>query len=114
MSIDETSIIDFISTEEGTDQVTLTISDHLDWSMETEHLLVLQSKMNTYLKFIESGELEQEFPSASGKEVVIEVVGKYPLSEGASLFMGRAEKVITSAGFRLTFRQFNGEQWVDA
>ena len=57
-----------------TGDVILTISDHLDWSDSSSHQLLLQVKMNRYLAFIESGEIEQSYPSAKGRAVVIEVV----------------------------------------
>ncbi|WP_407059149.1 DUF6572 domain-containing protein [Ralstonia syzygii subsp. celebesensis] len=32
-----------------------------------EHLLLLQEKINCYLRFIESGEIYNSFPSAEGR-----------------------------------------------
>ncbi len=45
MSIEQVEKIDFISTtSEG--KVELTISDHLEWDAENNHLLILQNKLN--------------------------------------------------------------------
>ena len=39
------------------ENVVLTITDHLEWDIENEHLLILQDKINAYLGAIEDGEL---------------------------------------------------------
>jgi len=81
MSVEDRKIIDLIGTEEnGT--IVLTISDHLEWN--NEHLMKLQSKINDYLVFIESGEVLESYPSAKNKKFRINVVCKHePNTEGA-------------------------------
>ncbi|MHB1530030.1 MAG: DUF6572 domain-containing protein [Acidiferrobacteraceae bacterium] len=102
MSIDQTDTIDFVTIENGSGDVLLTISDHLDWDQaEGTHLVLLQSKLNAYLRFIESGELQKKFPESIGRDVVINLVSKFPLSEKAAIFLKRAEGAISNAGFRL-------------
>ena len=79
MAIDNNSVIDFIGTIEEDNEVILTISDHLDWNLKTDHLLKLQSKINRYLDFVDSGEIYEEYSNSLGRNIVIEVVGKYDL-----------------------------------
>ena len=55
MSVENSQVIDAISINPQ-DVVVLTISDHLEWDEENEHLLLLQNKINAYLGVIESGE----------------------------------------------------------
>lgn len=63
MSIDQSDVIDFISTTpEG--KGVLTITDHLSWDMDF-HLELLQDKINRYLQFIESGQIYEEYPQAN-------------------------------------------------
>jgi hypothetical protein len=82
----------------------LTISDHLAWDEnEGAHLELLQRKLNTYLRFIETGKLIHEFPQLNGRSLVINLVCKFPLSEQAELFIGKAGEAIRDAGFRLQF-----------
>ncbi|HPK29581.1 MAG TPA: hypothetical protein PK979_00885 [Bacteroidales bacterium] len=57
MSVENRMIIDFISEKE--DNVILTISDHLEWDEENEHIFLLQEKINDYLIAIESGQLNK-------------------------------------------------------
>lgn len=105
MSIEQTNVIDFISIDRESGDVWLTISDHLSWyENESTHLQLLQDKLNAYLRFIESGEILKNYPRAIGKEVVINLVGKFPMSDQAKLFLRKAISAIENAGFRLQFR----------
>jgi hypothetical protein len=56
MSVENNEVIDVVSVDKQGNAI-LTISDHLEWSEDNEHLLILQTKINTYLGSIESGEL---------------------------------------------------------
>jgi hypothetical protein len=106
MTVEDTDKIDFVTGEPKTGDMVLTISDHLDWGEnEGEHLLVLQNKLNTYLEFIEGGQLYAKFPQAVGRNIVIQVMGKFPLSEEASKFYRLAGKAIEGYGYSLRFRQ---------
>ena len=105
MSIEQTNTVDFVTLDETSGEALLTISDHLAWEgNEGAHLELLQRKLNAYLRFIESGELIDEFPHLKGRSVVINLVGKFPLSEQAELFIGKASEAIRDAGFRLQFK----------
>ena len=105
MSIEQTDVVDFVTIEHGSGRVLLTISDHLNWDEdEGEHLLLLQEKMNAYLRFIESGEMEERVPQTRGRPVTINVIGKFPLSREASKFFRLAKTTIENAGFALAFK----------
>ena len=82
MSIEQAEVVDIISTERLTGNVVLTISDHLDWSDSTAHQLLLQSKLNRYLAFVESGEILESYPKARDKPIVFSVVFKFPPDAG--------------------------------
>jgi hypothetical protein len=58
--------VDAIDTDKDGNLVTLTITDHLAWG-DDQHLLLLQQKLNTYLAFIESGEIHATYPAAKDK-----------------------------------------------
>jgi len=105
MSVQQSDVVDFIGIDNATGNVTLAISDHLDWSDEHGHLLLLQQKINTYLRFLESGEINEAYPQAVGRKCVIEIVGKYDLTEAAESFLRQASAVISGAGFSLRFRK---------
>lgn len=103
MSIEQTEIIDFASIDEDSGDFLLTISDHLPWDREGDHLLLLQKKLNAYLSFIESGEILAKLPQARGRRIAINLVGKFPPSADAELFLERSRVAIEAAGFRLSF-----------
>ncbi|MDR0275686.1 MAG: hypothetical protein LBI48_10210 [Burkholderiaceae bacterium] len=104
MSIDQTNVVDIIGTDNETRDVVLFITDHLMWSENlNEHLLLLQEKLNTYLSFVESGELLERYPNAKDRAVLIDVVCKYPPSQQAQGFCNQAAQIIEGAGMKLRF-----------
>jgi hypothetical protein len=104
MSIDQTDTIDLATVDKATGDLWLTISDHLPWDgNDGNHLLLLQNKLNAYLRFIESGEVFKKVPDAKGRSIVINLVGKFPLSEKADSFVGKARAAVEDAGLRLQF-----------
>ena len=104
MSIDQTGVVDLIGVDNKTGDVVLTITDHLPWESDVnEHLLLLQEKINAYLSFVESGEIEDAYPDAVGRSVVIQVAGKFELEQQAKLFYSRAESIVKGAGMQLRF-----------
>jgi hypothetical protein len=107
MAIDQTAKIDAIGVDWRSGGVVLTISDHLPWTNVTDgHLELLREKLNAYLAFIESGQLIEVYPDAAGRQVVINVVGKYDLSASASEFFKNATATISAAGLTLQFEKF--------
>jgi len=109
MTVEQIRVVDFISIETGSGNVKLTVSDHLEWETDTnEHFLVLQEKLNTYLAFVESGEILESYPDAKDRDVVIEIVCKYQPNERALKFLSKAATVIGGAGFELRHTVFSG------
>src|SRR3989344_4554902 len=107
MSIDQTKVIDFVGIDKKSNQVILTISDHLPWGgghkWHKEHLILLEDKINTYLQFVEGGQLLVDYPDAKNKKIVIGIVAKYNLNDDASAYFEKAQKVIAVAGIELRF-----------
>jgi hypothetical protein len=105
MSIEQEKIIDILASGQKLNEAILIVSDHLPWDDEAsyEHAILLQKKINSYLAFIEGGEMDKEYPEHKGKLVVIKVLGKYPLSEKAKEFYEKASHIVTNAGFQLKY-----------
>ena len=59
MSITDTDKVDIVSTRPDASIVKLVIGDHLDWDDFETHALLLQDKINTYLTFIETGQIHR-------------------------------------------------------
>lgn len=73
MSILNTEEVDFIGVDKVTGFVTLGIYDSLDWEEDKEHLYILQEKINSYLAFIESGEIKTVYKNTEGREIEIKI-----------------------------------------
>jgi hypothetical protein len=104
MTIEQIDMVDFVTIDRVSGDAWLTISDHLPWDTEEgHHLVLLQDKLNAYLRFIESGELTAKFPEAIGRSVGIRLVGKFHLSAQGSRLFELSKAAITKAGFKLQF-----------
>ncbi|CAG9207274.1 conserved hypothetical protein [Paraburkholderia tropica] len=105
MSILDANVVDIIGVDPGKKIARLIITDHLEWSPPVgEHLYLLQEKINSYLRFLEGGELEENNPNAKGCKVEIEISMKYEPSAEALHFVERAREIVQSAGFDLVYR----------
>jgi hypothetical protein len=101
VSVQDEGAVDVISIREQESTVVLTVSDHLDWSDTVQHQMILQTKLNRYLAFVESGELLERYPAAKGLAVRFAGVFKFKPDKEALEFLRQAKKVIESAGFSL-------------
>ena len=104
MTVEKHDVVDAIGTKRTTGDVILTICDHLDWNDEHSHLLTLQEKLNCYLRFIESGQIFEDYPNASGRKLVIDVVALFDIPAIGFRFLADARKPIESAGIALRWR----------
>jgi hypothetical protein len=106
MSIDQPQVIDVVSkNKQG--NIVLTISDHLDWKNAQEHLGLLQEKINTYLTFLDSGEIYNNYPDAKGYRIEIEIMFHYPLNPEARLFLAKVKPIVEESGYGFRFEQFS-------
>lgn len=102
MSIIDTEVVDAVGSLPNTQLVVLSISDHLEWGDQTnQHLLLLQNKINTYLRFIESGEIYTTFPAAIGKKFAIKIFFKYEPDAAAYIFLSKVESILSEAEIEL-------------
>ena len=101
MSVVDTNQIDIVSIDEVS--ASLVISDHLEWDGHTDddHNYHLQEKINTYLRFYESGELYRKFPKAKGTSVRIEIVFQYKPNKSFEWFYDQIRPIVESAGLSL-------------
>ena len=104
MSVEDKNKIDAISTNKE-NQVVLTISDHLEWDDSNEHLIILQDKVNSYLDFLESGQIDESYPSAAGKKIMIQIVFKFLPNKKGEVFIGKLEAIIKGNGYDFNFYQ---------
>ncbi|MBV6880039.1 DUF6572 domain-containing protein [Epilithonimonas ginsengisoli] len=91
MSVEQIDKIDFISTTDE-EKVELTISDHLEWDEENNHILVLQNKINAYLDYIQNGQILEVYPNLKNKDIIISLMMKYNPNEKALAFLNHCDE----------------------
>ncbi|WP_115994299.1 DUF6572 domain-containing protein [Cohnella lupini] len=103
MSISESNVVDFIGTDRNENKVYLSISDHLGWTEAEEynHLLLLQEKLNTYIEFVKSGQIYEDYPDACDKKIEIVLYSKFEISPIVREFLTRAEGFLRELGITL-------------
>jgi hypothetical protein len=106
LSVDQPDIVDVISIDQNAGQVTLTISDHLDWSDSIQHQTILQAKLNRYLAFVESEEILKPYPAAKNMPIAFKIVFRVRPDSGGFKFLNEASKMIESEGFTLRYEIF--------
>jgi hypothetical protein len=104
MSVEQRKVVDAAGISKRDGRAILTISDHLPWLTDNEHLLILQAKINDYLGFLESGEIYDSFPQAHGRKIEIRVVCKYSPVGDAVTFLQLAAETVRTAGFHFSAR----------
>ncbi|MBI3093401.1 MAG: hypothetical protein HYY97_00855 [Rhodocyclales bacterium] len=97
MTVEQAKAVDAIATDSTTGRVHLTIADHLEWN--SDHLVQLQEKLNSYLAFVESGEIHTAYPAARDRAVAIDLVLKYRPNAEADAFLAQVRSILEGAGF---------------
>ena len=110
MTVERTSVVDWLGIEKSSGHIVLTVVDDLDWNDKKHHLLALQEKLNTYLAFIENGEVFERLAEEAKKTVErstpikVSILAKYPLPDEARNFVDYAKERFRLAGFELLFK----------
>ena len=102
ISVDNLEVVDAISIDLKGNAV-LTISDHLKWDNVKEHLYILQSKINVYVRFIESGDIYQQYPKAEGRNIVIHVAALFEPNSDTKKLLHITGQTLQSAGYGFLF-----------
>jgi hypothetical protein len=104
LTVEQRNVVDAIGIRTTDGAVVLTISDHLPFDGGAKRLLVLQDKLNDYLRFIKSGEIFDSYPAAHGRRVEVNIAFQHPPDDQGRQFLHAAEEVFRGAGLNLTFR----------
>lgn len=106
MSVENANVVDVVSIDKS-GNVVLTVSDHLEWDDNNEHLLILQNKLNAYLGAIENGTLHESYPNAVGRKIVLNVRCKYFPNDDGKEFLSRTKCDLEKAGYGFTYKVCN-------
>jgi hypothetical protein len=111
MSITETNKIDIVAARADSSVVKLVITDHLGWDDFEAHARLLQDKVNTYLEFVESGQLARtQTPKIPDPpDVHFALVLQYPPTKEAEELFGKIGEFLAGVGvkFEVEVRQFS-------
>lgn len=109
MTITDSTSVDVMGLNDR-GEVVMIIWDPLDWSscdadLESAafHADLLKKKVEFYIAFFESGKLADELPAAEGRNVVIKVAAKHPMTARAQENFGELQNIITARGVSLRF-----------
>ncbi|WP_219836155.1 DUF6572 domain-containing protein [Paenibacillus sp. R14(2021)] len=81
LAITNLDLIDFISIHMPSNTTRLSIVDDLDWSDVESHLGLMQTKVYRYLDFVESGNMDEQYPKYSNRPIEITIYAEYPIPE---------------------------------
>jgi len=113
MSVVDTDSIDAIGLDKQAKRVFLTIIDPLVWDSENVHLFTLQEKINTYLHFVESGELATAMPDAHGFDIAIELILKHIPTDEAITFFDNTMQILFDKNIVFVFGPNKETGYVD-
>lgn len=102
MSILEPHKVDIVATRPESAIVRLVIADHLDWGDVEGHSQLLQDKINTYLEFVESGQLSgmTHPPIPPSPDVRITLAMQHEPPVAAREFLSRVEEFLKGVGIK--------------
>ena len=103
MAVSDKDKIDSIGTDSGFGNVILTINDDLSWRNEYEHLNILQDKINSYLEFIDNGELYKNYPNAEGKRIEILINFKNGITPKCQAYLNRVRNKLVILGIHVVY-----------
>jgi hypothetical protein len=101
VSILETTEIDIVATRPDSSVVRLVIADHLDWGDFQGHAELLQAKVNTYLAFVESGQMRrmQNPPIPADARVEIVLAAQHAPTAQARELLEQVRAFLQEEGF---------------
>ena len=109
MSVEQPDKIDGAGVDKVTGAVVLTISDHLPW--DDRHLDILEAKLASYVRYIESGQCAEQFPSTPGQRIDLFLLHR-PTDPGHR-FLNQAVLALKGRGISFMFGPLPTEGYVD-
>lgn len=112
MTVEEPTRIDINAFDPKAGRVYLVIADHLGWDKgeEEHHLLCLNDKLQNYLHFLQSGQLEEYKPQWKGFPITIRVAALHPPKGEGIKFYKIAKELVRDAGFTFEFELESAEE----
>jgi len=102
MSVVDNKMVDGIALTDDKNGIILLITDHVDWSDEYQHLVMLQEKINVYITFLEEKQYEEIYKEEIAYGV-IEIHFLYDLSVNAEKFLQSVQNQVAELGIKIQY-----------
>jgi hypothetical protein len=94
VTIEQADKVDGMGIDSDKGEVVLVISDHLDWLDQALHFSRLEQKIDNYINFVQSAQLEEVMPQGKGMGIRIKLVQQFAApSEVKSILDGIAQQL---------------------
>ena len=108
MSIEQTDVVDRAILDTDSGDIILNIIDDASWAHEAErHMYLLQEKVNSYLSYVETGQMTSELPDSAGRKVRIMMLFKHEPTESGLRFIARMRHILNRGGYLLDFKHID-------
>lgn len=101
MSVLDRETVDGMALDKDRKGIRLLITDHLDWSNEYNHLLVLQDKINAYIVFCEEHQYNQVYKNILVEYAIFEIHFKFEPTIKAMNFLEQVQRHVNEMGIAI-------------
>lgn len=101
MSVLDRETVDGMALDKDGRGIRLLIVDHLDWSNEYNHLLVLQEKINAYIAFCEEHQYNQIYKKILVEYAILEIHFKYEPTIKVMNFLEQVQRQVNEMGIAI-------------
>ena len=103
MSVVDNKTVDGVALTDDKNGIILLITDHVDWSDEYRHLVMLQEKINVYITFFEEKQYEEIYKEEEIASGVIEIHFLHNLTVNAEKFLQSVQKQVAELGIKIQY-----------
>ncbi len=106
MAIDNANVIDGMAIDKNRKALRLLLTDHFAWNgnntlSEYDHLILLQEKINAYIRYLETKQYEEQYPKEEIVMAIIEIHFKYDITENCEKFLNTVQNQIGQYGIKI-------------
>lgn len=104
MTVLESGVIDFVVPVNKQGVTELIIVDQMPWAIEqSEHLVALQDKLNSYFAYVDEGQLFEDFPNARGRAIIFKIMALYSPNTNGENLLAHVRQALEEIGATLEF-----------
>ena len=103
MSILDENKVDGLAVTDDSKGLILLLADHLEWTEEYEHLILLQNKINAYITFWENKQYKQVNKKLRPEYCIVEWHALYEPTEKALAFLEQVNKQTSDILFQVQY-----------